>query len=85
MAKVKVTFIDRGFRKLMRDRKTAAKLRAEAARLAAAAGPGFKAISSNPSLERARAVVYTDTREAMEAEATNRSLSRAAFARRIGR
>jgi hypothetical protein len=46
-----------------------------AARIAAAAGPGFEA-TSQPS-RRARASVITATAEARAAEATSRALTRA--------
>lgn len=81
---IKIRFKDRAFVKIMKDRATQRVLLAEAQRIASDAGPGMKADMSRPTPTRARARVWTNTTEAVEAEATNRSLSRAAFARRIG-
>ncbi len=51
-------------------------LRARAERIAAVAGEGM-AVDSDVGRTRARAWVWTDTPEAMVAEATNRKLTRA--------
>ena len=56
-------------------------LRARAERIAAAAGPGM-AVDSDIDDVRAYAWVWTDTPEAMVAEATNRKLTRAIDAAR---
>lgn len=81
----KIVWNDRGFRDLLKHRKTDAKLLAEAKKLAQAAGPGHEADLSRDTPTRSRARVWTNTREAVRAEATDRRLSRAAFARAIGR
>jgi hypothetical protein len=65
-----------GVKALLRSPEMLADLEARARRIAAVAGPGFESDGQiGPS--RARAAVWTDTFEAMHAEATTRALTRA--------
>ena len=73
-AKVKMN--SKGAAAALKDPKVIADLLARAERIAAAAGPGMKA-ESMIGRSRARASVITDTPEAMRAEATNRTLTKA--------
>jgi hypothetical protein len=65
-----------GVRELLRSPEIAAHLKDRAEKIAAAAGPGHEVrVDDGPN--RARASVLTVTPEAMRAEATNRTLTRA--------
>lgn len=63
-----------GVRQLLRSPEVQADLHRRAKAIANRAGPGF-ATDSDVSGTRARAWVWTDTFEAMRAEATNRTLT----------
>lgn len=76
MANVRIVLNRRGVRDILRSREVADDLRRRAERIAAAAGPGHEvevAIGRN----RARASVRTATIDAMVAEGTSRTLTRA--------
>lgn len=77
MAVEKLKFNNRGFQKLLKDRALNDLMMAEARKLAAAAGDGFEAARSFSRTKRPRVGVYTATDEARQAEATERSLTRA--------
>lgn len=76
MAKVKVVVNPKAVRDILRGREMQADLERRARRISTAAGPGHR-VESNVGRNRARAVVITETYEAMRREATRRSLSRA--------
>lgn len=76
MAKVRIVLKRRGVRDLLRSFGVQADLERRAENIAAAAGPGHEA-ESEVGPNRARASVRTDTVEAMLAEASTRSLTRA--------
>ena len=78
---VKVKLNSSGVRELLRSPGVLADLEARAKRIAAAAGGGM-VVESAVGANRARAVVITGTREAMEAEARTRALTRAVDAGR---
>lgn len=65
-----------GIKEILQSGAVQAELRARADRIAAAAGQGMEA-SLRVGRTRARASVITGSREAMLAEATDRSLTRA--------
>lgn len=65
-----------GVKELLKSGAVLADLEARAARVAAAAGDGFE-VDSEVGANRARASVRTVTREAIEAEAQERALTRA--------
>ena len=64
-----------GMRELLRDEGVKADLARRARNIAAAAGPGMST-SSSRGRNRALAMVWTDTPEAMRAEAKTRKLTR---------
>ena len=78
MASTKIEFKrnSAGIRQLLRSSEVEANLRARAERIAAAAGPGHE-VDSRIGANRARASVATATFEAMQSEATDRTLTRA--------
>jgi hypothetical protein len=82
----KIRWNNAGFRKLLKDPKLTGLMQSEGAKMAADAGPGFKAARSFKRTRRPRVGVYTDTDEARKAEAEGRALTRAlgraAFGRR---
>lgn len=78
---VKVKLNSKGVRELLRSQEVLADLEERADRVAAAAGPGHR-VEAEIGPNRARAAVITDTPEAMVAEATNRTLTRAVDAAR---
>ena len=65
-----------GVKALLRSPEVLADLEERARRIARAAGPGFES-EGQIGQSRARAAVWTDTFEAMHAEATSRVLTRA--------
>lgn len=73
---VKIKLISSGVKTLLRSHAVKKDLEARANRIAAAAGPGM-AVASTYGRTRALAMVYTDTPEAMAAEASERRLTRA--------
>lgn len=73
---VRIKLNRKGIRELLRSPEVLTDLRNRADRIAAAAGPGH-AVDAGVGRNRARASVRTDTREAMEAEAQFRNLTRA--------
>lgn len=75
MAKVEIKLNSRGVQALHRHSGVLADVAGRARRMAVAAGPGF--VASSMVGKRARASVITGDVEAMRAEATNRSLTRA--------
>lgn len=64
-------------RKIMNSPGVKAELNRRAAKIAAAAGPGMDAVNAEEGTERARASVYTATRQGREREAKDRALTRA--------
>jgi hypothetical protein len=76
-----VKIVSRGMRELLRSDEVRRDLEKRAKRIAAAAGPGHES-SSTIGRTRALAMVWTDTPEAMHAEAINRALTRAVDAAR---
>lgn len=76
MPKPKIVLNRKGVRELLRSNEVLGDLERRALAIAAAAGPGFEA-DSDVGRNRARASVLTETREAMEAEAKDRALTRA--------
>lgn len=76
MAKVQIKLDSGGIREMLRSSAVQADLAGRARRIAEQAGPGM-AVSSISGRRRALAMVWTDTPEAMEAEATQRALTRA--------
>jgi cytochrome c556 len=72
---VKVTIERKEIRALLRSPEVKRDLERRAKRIADAAGEGFEA-DSETGTNRARATVWTDTFEAMRAEATDRALTR---------
>lgn len=76
MSNVRIVLNRRGVRDLLRSREIAADLTRRAERIASAAGPGHR-VESEIGPNRARAAVITDTVDAMVAEATHRTLTRA--------
>lgn len=79
---VRVVLNSRGMRAILRSEGVLADLDRRAKQIAAAAGPGMEP-SSMVGKNRARASVITATKEAREAEATGRALSRAIDAGRL--
>ena len=78
MAKVEIKLTRDGPRRIRESAGVAADGAARGARVAAAAGAGMRTITYiTGGRGRARTVVVTATGEAMRAEATNRSLTRA--------
>ena len=73
---VRVVLNRKAVRDLLRSAEVKADLERRARSIAAAAGPGNE-MESETGSNRARAAVVTETAEAMHAEATNRSLTRA--------
>lgn len=71
-----VKLVSKGMRDLLRSDEVRSDLAERARRIAAAAGPGM-AYSSTIGRRRALAMVWTDTPEAMVAEAHGRDLTRA--------
>lgn len=63
-------------RKLLKDQALLADLERRAAKIAAAAGPGFES-DGRIGRTRARAMAYTTDAQSMRAEATDRALTRA--------
>lgn len=76
MANVRIRLNRAGIRELLRSPGVQADLAARARRIAAAAGPGH-VVDVEVGPNRARAAVITDSVDAMVAEATRRSLTRA--------
>lgn len=76
MNDVDIKLNHRGVRDLLRSSEVRRDLERRAAAIAASAGPGHR-IESEDGPNRARAAVVTDTFEAMNDEATSRSLTRA--------
>lgn len=76
MAVEKITLHHAGVRDLLRSTEVRNDLERRARAIATAAGPGH-GTDSEVGAYRARAVAYTETWAAMEAEATNRTLTRA--------
>jgi len=74
--KIRIDINSEGIQALLKSAGVEADLRARAARIAAAAGPGMEA-GSRIGKTRARASVVTASRKAMKAEAENRALTRA--------
>ena len=72
----KVTLNHGTAKAILKSDEVQAELLRRAKAIARAAGAGMEA-ESRPRTTRARAVVYTDTPEAMRAEATNRTLTKA--------
>ncbi|QGZ16903.1 hypothetical protein SEA_LITTLETOKYO_11 [Arthrobacter phage LittleTokyo] len=72
----KLVFRSAGFRAILRSPAVRADLEARGQRIAAAAGEGV-GLESNVGANRARVTVATETREAAEREATDKSLTRA--------
>ena len=81
MADVEFKLDAAGMRALLRDEGVKADLARRARNIAASAGPGMST-SSSRGRNRALAMVWTDTPEAMRAEATSRKLTRAVDAGR---
>ncbi len=75
MGKVRIKLNSKGVRDLLRSTEMQNDLKRRAGRIAAAAGEGHR-VEVGTTRKRARAVVITETFEAMRAEATDRSLSR---------
>lgn len=73
---IRIELNHNGIRELLRSRAVLRDLTRRAHNIAAAAGPGHE-VDSEVGPRRARADVRTATFEAMEAEATNRNLTRA--------
>lgn len=82
--KVRIRFIDRNFVKLLKSPEVNRILEAEAHKLRNAVGDDFDAYKAEDAPTRSRWRVATDTEAGARAEATDRKLSRAAFARAIG-
>lgn len=76
MATDRLELISAGMRDLLRSEEVCADLGRRAAAIAASAGPGM-ASESEVGRRRALAMVWTDTEEAMVAEATDRKLTSA--------
>ena len=76
MARPRIELNSAGVRELLRSPEVRADLDSRARAIAAAAGEGMES-DSQVGKGRARATVWTDTVEAMEAEATERALTRA--------
>lgn len=76
MAKVRIVMDRRAAAELLRSPEIAADVEQRARRIASAAGPGHR-VELDPTPNRARAAVITDTHAARKAEATNRTLTRA--------
>lgn len=76
MPKVRIELNSRGVDQLLKHPAIQADVDRRARAIAAAAGPGMEP-SSMVGATRARASVITATREAREAEATDRALTRA--------
>ncbi|HNG25429.1 MAG TPA: hypothetical protein PLC03_15795 [Microthrixaceae bacterium] len=76
MTKVRVSLNKRAVRDLLNSPEIVADLERRAARIAAAAGPGM-ASDAQPGKVRAHGRVWTDTPEAMLAEASDRALTAA--------
>jgi hypothetical protein len=76
-----VKLVSKGMRELLRSDEVRQDLEKRAKRVAAAAGPGHES-SSTIGRTRALAMVWTGTPEAMVAEATDRTLTRAVDAAR---
>lgn len=81
MAKVRVVLNSQAVRALLRSPEMQQDLERRARRIASAAGEGHR-VEAGAGRNRARAVVITETREAMRAEATDRNLTRAVDAGR---
>lgn len=78
---VRIVLKRRGMRGLLRSVEVEADLLRRAERIAAAAGPGHE-VESDVGPNRARAMVRTESIDAMRAEATDRTLTRAVDAGR---
>lgn len=78
---VRIVLNRKGIRDLLRSPEVQADLRRRAESIASSAGPGHE-VDSEVGPHRARASVRTDTIDAMVAEATHRSLTRAVDAAR---
>lgn len=76
MAKMKIVLNRRGLRQLLQSSEVRSDIERRAQNIANAAGPGHE-IDSEIGPNRARASVRTDTVDAMIAEATGRTLTRA--------
>jgi len=76
LGRAKVKLNGAGIARLLKSAAVQAELERRANAIAGAAGPGMK-VESNPSSQRARVSVHTDTFEAKQAEATDRRLTRA--------
>lgn len=76
MANVRVVLNRRGVKELLRSPEVLADLTRRADAVASAAGPGH-VVDAEVSPNRARAAVITGDLDAMRAEATNRTLTRA--------
>lgn len=72
----RLVFRSAGFREILRSPRVLADLEARGQRIAAAAGPGV-GVQARVGSNRARVTVATETREAAEAEAVDKSLTRA--------
>lgn len=73
----KVVLSGEGFRQLLQSPEVLADLQARADRIAEAAGDGFVAEQARVGAVRGRVQVYSSTREAMMAEASDASLTQA--------
>lgn len=73
---VRIVVNRKGIRELLRSTEVQRDLRRRAESIAAAAGPGH-AVETEVGPNRARAAVVTDSIDAMVAEATSRTLTRA--------
>jgi len=76
VSQVQIKLNSAGVREMLRSPGVRADLDSRARRIAAQAGPGMSAASSI-GRRRALAMVWTDTPDAMAAEATSRALTRA--------
>lgn len=74
--KVRIEVNSAGIRSILQSPEVQSMLRARAERIAAAAGDGME-VASSIGATRARASVITATKEAREAEATDRALTSA--------
>ena len=75
MAKVKIELNHAAVAKILKSPEVQVDLERRARSIATAAGPGHR-VDSGVGRNRARAVVVTDTPEAMRAEATERRLTK---------
>ena len=81
MHSVRIVLKSRGIKSLLRSAEVRSDLERRAAAIKSAAGDGFES-DSRTGTNRAHASVYTDTYDAMVAEARNRTLTRALTAGR---